>query len=74
MSPPLSDLNGLVHMQTLEGDSLHVSELGHQLLVARELLVEPAHGHSDDNRAPNKDKVHTKVCNILLLRHYSTLW
>ena len=50
MSPPLSDLNGLVHMQTLEGDSLHVSELGHQLLVARELLVEPAHGHSDDNK------------------------
>ena len=49
MSPPLSDLNGLVHMQTLEGDSLHVSELGHQLLVARELLVEPAYGHNDDD-------------------------
>ena len=49
MSPPLSDLNGLVHMQTLEGDSLHVSELGHQLLVARELLVEPAYGHNNDD-------------------------
>ena len=54
MSPLLSDLNGLVHMEALEGDSLHVSELCHQLLVARELLVEPAHGHSDDNRASNK--------------------
>ena len=49
MSPPLSDLNGLVHMQTLEGDSLHVSELGHQLLVTGELLVEPAYGHNDDD-------------------------
>ena len=48
MSPLLSDLNGLVHMEALEGDSLHVSELCHQLLVARELLVEPAHGHGDD--------------------------
>ena len=54
MSPLLSDLNGLVHMEALEGNSLHVSELGHQLLVARELLVEPAHGHGDDNRASNK--------------------
>ena len=54
MSPLLSDLNGLVHMEALEGDSLHVSELCHQLLVARELLVEPGHGHSDDNRASNK--------------------
>ena len=49
MSPPLSDLNGLVHMQTLEGDSLHVSELGHQLLVTGELLVEPAYGHNNDD-------------------------
>ena len=35
-------------MEALEGDSLHVSELCHQLLVARELLVEPAHDDDYD--------------------------
>ena len=51
-----SHLYGLVHVQTLERHVLHVPELGHQLLVAGEGLVEPDVVHGNLGRVDEADR------------------